>query len=634
MSKPPRKSRTKTKAKPVDLWPEAIRNALKWPAKITVSEWADQHRVLDPLLSSEGGQWHTDRAPYQREWMDSAHLPWVEQVTVMKSTQVGGTEFILNFLGYAVCQDPGPIIYVLPNKEEGEKFVDERFLPMVRLCRPLREQLMVRKHSASSKKRRVKFRRCRMRVASAGVATELAQFPARYLLGDECDKWPAWTGREAAPFQLAKKRMSTYPNAKILLSSTPVLETDMMNREFLAGDQRRFHVPCPHCGAYQVLRWDNLKWPKDVDGEQQMWERRDAWFECVKCKGKIVEAHKRLMLAKGVWIPNRLDVEDLPRSSAGVPVVPDDRWHHRSYHIWAAYSPWLQWWKLAAEWLKVKDTPQGLMDFVNSNLGEPWVQRVEDPSEDLIRQCVGGYGRGQVPEGVLYITAGVDVQKRFLVYTVRGWGLDMQSWLLDHGRVDDFEQLQLALLAKNYPRGLRLGAVFIDTRYRTPEVIDFAQKHRHIVKPLKGVASDDPKLFTPVKLGRHPQTGAPIGMVCWHVNVHMVKDELAGHVHAGNVDDARGYHVYEEVDETYVREMSSEHKILDAKTERETWVRKHGRHANHYWDTEVYNLALAKLLQVDVRFRSDNKPKPRPQAAARRRQTAGLDLPLFGGESA
>lgn len=633
--KPKAKARKKAaKAAPVELWPDSIRNALKWPEKIRVSDWADRHRVLDPLTSSEGGAWRTSRAPYQREWMDGAQLPWVVQITVMKSTQVGGTEFILNFLGYAVCQDPGPIIYVLPNKEEGEKFMEVRFLPMVRLCQALRSQVVARKHAASSKKRRIKFRRCLMRVASAGVATELAQFPARYLFGDECDKWGAWTGKEAAPFSLAKQRMDTYPNGKILLSSTPILETGMMNSEFLDGDRRRYYVPCPHCKAYQVLRWENLKWPADIETEQQMWARREAWFECVSCKQRIEEVHKRRALDLGVWIPEAFDVQDLELDAAGRPVVPAERAHHRSYHIWVAYSPFRPWWKTVAEWLKVQSNPGGLQNFVNSMLGEPWVQKVEDPKEDLVRQCVGGYGRGQVPDGVLYVTAGVDVQKRFLVYTVRGWGMGMESWLIDHGRVDDFDQLQAALFLKNYPRGLRLVGVFIDTRYRTPEVIDFAEQHRAVVKPLKGVASDDPKLFTPSKLGRHPRTGAPIGLVCWHLNVHMIKDELAQHVHTGNVPGERGYHVYEEIDETYVREMSSEHKILEARSEREVWVRKHGRHANHYWDTEVYNLAMAKLLQLDKRLRSGDQTQAGRTAARPAARGSILDgLSLFGGES-
>ena len=37
------------------------------PPEMTVSQWADEYRVLSPEASAERGRWRTDRAPYQRE---------------------------------------------------------------------------------------------------------------------------------------------------------------------------------------------------------------------------------------------------------------------------------------------------------------------------------------------------------------------------------------------------------------------------------------------------------------------------------------------------------------------------------------------------------------------------------------
>src|SRR5712671_1577640 len=132
-------------------WPPVLREALRPPERVTISQWADRHRVLDATTSSEGGAWKTTRIPYAREWMDSMALHHVHQVTIKKSTQVGGTETILNVLGYAVTQDPGPVLYVLPSQQEGEEFFTERLLPMVRLCEPMHAQLSTGRHD--SKKR-------------------------------------------------------------------------------------------------------------------------------------------------------------------------------------------------------------------------------------------------------------------------------------------------------------------------------------------------------------------------------------------------------------------------------------------------------------------------------------------------
>lgn len=559
--------------------------------------------------------------------MDSVQLSWVRQITVQKSTQVGGTEFLLNVLGYAIAEDPGPILYVLPSKEEGEAFYEERLLPMVRLCEPLASQMTKRKHDA--KKRTMRFRRCRLRVRSAGVASELAQFPARFLIGDECDKWPRWTQREAAPFQLAQERTRTFWNHRILANSTPTTADGLIHREFLAGDRRRFFVPCPHCGRFQVLRWQQLKWPSDVTTEQQMVARREAWFLCECCGGRIEDQHKPQFLDRGAWVPEGVDLEAL-QVHEGRLVVPEDRIEHRSYHIWAAYSPWVQFHQVAAKWLKWKDDPAQLQNFVNSWLGEPWVEKVEDPRPELVRDCVGGYRRGEVPAGVQVLTAGVDVQKRFLAVSVRGWGLDLESWLIDHARVDSFEQLTDLLFRRPWPRNLMVRGLFIDARYRTDEVMDFARRHPGIVRMSKGVERDDLRPFTTVSMDRHPDTGARLdgSLVCYHVATGFFKDIAAKLIRRGAVQG--GWHVYEGVDDTYQRELTSEHKILQrtGKKTRERWVPKPGHQQNHFWDTEVLNVAIAHLLGVQqLRDALARRERRRPAA----REDDGGDEPETGG---
>ena len=571
-------------------------NALRQPNDLTVSEWADRNIVLGGD-SAEPGPYHTDRTPYVREWQDSAALPWVHQVTIQKSTQVGGSVSLLNILAFAISEDPGPITWVMPTREDATEFGENRVLPMVELSPALSRQMTAERFDA--KKRQIKFRRCRLLFRSARVPKELAQYAARWLFGDEAGKWPTWTQQEAAPWDLARERTRTFWNHRVFLNSTPVAPDGLITVEWQRGDRRRFHVPCPHCGRFQVLRWPQVKWPADVDSEERMRAAKDAWYECEHCKGRIVDRHKAEILARGWWCPEDLDPEG--HLVDGRLVIPNDRTPHRSYHIWAAYSPWLAFWEIAAEFLRSKDNPANLQGFVNNWLGEPWVEKVDDPRPEVLRDCVGGYRRSEVPQGVQILTAGVDVQKRFLAFSVRGWGLDMESWLLDHGRVDGFDELAAALFVRAWPRNLIVRAVFIDTRYRPNEVIDFARRYPAFVKLSKGVEFDDPRPFSAAKVERHPVTGAPLGLLRWHVNVGMFKDELSGSVRTGNVSGPNAFHIYEGVDDQYLQEMSSEHKVLErsGKIERERWVKKAGHRQNHFWDTEVLNRAVAKLMRID-----------------------------------
>lgn len=588
-----------------------MRDCLRWPERTSVSDWVDRNIVLGSD-SSDPGPIRTSRTPYVREWQDSAALPWVHQVTIQKSTQVGGSVALLNVLAYAIAQDPGPAMWVMPTREDAAEVGENRVQPMIDLCAALRKQLTEDRFDA--KKRQIKFRRCRLLFRSAGVPKELAQYATRWLFCDEAGKWPDWTKDEAAPFDLARERTRTFWNHKIYLSSTPKRAEGLITTEFAAGDRRRYHVPCPHCHKFQVLRWQQVKWPPVITTLEQLLASKAAWYDCEHCKQPIDDLAKAPMLAAGWWCPE--DIDPAQHLVDGRLVLPNDRASHRSYHLWAGYSPWLSWLEIAAQWFRSKDTPKSLQNFVNSWLGEPWVEKVEDPKPQALQACVAPYRRGAVPDGVQVITAGVDVQKRHLVFSLRGWGVDGQSWLLDHGTVDSWERLGETLFRRSWPRALMVRAVFVDGRYRTPEAVEFARKWPQ-VRLSFGVERDDPRPFTSSRMDRNPNSGIPLGssLVVWHVNTGMFKDVLAQQIR-----DAAKWHIYEDADGDYLKEMTSEHKILQRSRDRvrERWVLKPGHQQNHYWDTEVLNVAIAELLQVHKlrEFQARAAARRRPMTAS------------------
>ena len=448
-----------------------------------MSQWASENIVLG-TDTSEPGPYRPERTPYAREWQDSAATPWVRQVTIVASTQVGKTQSLLNVLAYAIAVDPGPVTWAMPTREDALEFGENKVQPMVELSPALRAQVTGERFDA--KKRQIRFRSCRILFRSSQTAKELAGYPARWLFADEANKWRWKTQGEAAPFDLARERTRTFPNHRVYVDSTPTVADGLVSVEFERGDRRRFHVPCPHCDAFQVLVWPQVRWDRDKHGtEQAMNAARAAWYECPSCKGQILDEHKMAMLGRGVWVPDGREVGEWCATGRAA-----DRAPHRSYHIWAGYSPWLSWWQVVAEFLRSKSSPLTLQNFVNSWLAEPWVEKVEEAKPEALRECIGEYKRGEVSDGVRVITAAVDVQKRFLSFTIRGWGLDMESWLLDAGRVGDFDQLAPMLFGRSWPRGLRVYAVFMDARYRTRECIAFAKRHPQIAL-CRGVEFDD-----------------------------------------------------------------------------------------------------------------------------------------------
>lgn len=591
-------------------WTADEREAWRPPERLRVSEWADRHRYLDPIASGAGARYSSALTPYARAWMDSANEPHVRQVTICAGTQIGKSETMHNVIGYAVAQDPGPAMLVVPRNVDIPTAVQRRILPMLQASPVLLEQLT--DSARDLKKRELAFRRSVLYVRSSQSPADLASVPVRYLLVDEADKFPRWAGKEASPIDLARERTRTFWNSIVYVVSTPTTRDGTIQREFDDGDRRRYHVPCPHCGRFQTLRWQQVDFG-GVRDVREMRKRRTATYRCEACAKAIPDERKREMLLAGVWVPDGVPVDDWRRGAHL-----EDREPHRSFHLWAAYSPWLAWWQLAAQFLASKDDPARLQNWTNSWLAEPWEERIEAPvAESVAAAVVRGHRMGQVPPGVLVATAGVDVQGDRLVYVVRGWGMDDESWLLTAGQVTTWDELADVLFRNVWTTAANAGAAgvrvaLIDSRYRRDEVVDFARRFPQ-VRLGAGVDRMGPLPFTTTALEKHPRTGQrlPNSLLVWSITVGLFKDALAH-----SMRNPEKWHVPEDLPDGYERQMASEHKIRvrHGGHEHQRWVVKPGSAANHFWDCEVYALAAARMVRVDtLRTRPANESPQQPK---------------------
>lgn len=623
----------------------AMRAAFRPPEPMTVSQWVDRNVVLG-ADSAEPGPYCTDRTPYVREWQDSAAIPHVHQVTIVKSTQVGGSVALLNVLAYAIAQEPGPITWVMPTREDAEEVGENRVQPMVDLCPALRAQLTGERFDA--KKRQIRFKRCRLLFRSARVPKELAQYPARWLFGDEAGKWPAWTQSEAAPFDLARERTRTFWNHKVYLNSTPTVPDAVISVEFERGDRRRFWVPCPLCGRFQVLRWPQVKFNASLS-EDELRRTKAAHYECEHCSKPIPDTSKQAMLQAGVWCPEAVG-DPTPHMVEGRLVLPNDRAPHRSYHLWAGYSPWLAWWEIAAEFLRSKDNPATLQNFVNSWLGEPWEQRVAVNSDSAVAASVDSdRPQRSVPDDVLVVTAAVDVQHDRLEWCVQGWGYDEESWVLGVGVVpkmagaEDWRQLGDVLFRQTWGRH-RVRLAVIDVRGgRGDEVLDWVTHWTPNAIMIAGVEMDGPDQFRTRKIEKHPRTGQALesSLVQWSVNVSWFKDLVAARI-ARAVDDPQHrpgrIHLPNDLPESFLKQIASEQKVLERRGRKQVhrWILKPGHQRNEAWDLLVYGAAAARMLKVDRLHSAEHRPARQQQAIQRatppiRPRRSEIDYPLLGG---
>jgi phage terminase large subunit GpA-like protein len=372
--------------------------------KLTVSEWANANRILTGHASAEPGEWRTDRAPYQQEMMDVFTDPMVEAVVFMCASQIGKTEIVNNIVGYYIDQDPAPILVVQPNVDPmARTWSTDRLAPMLAAAACLRGKVSDPKSRDTSNTVLHKvFPGGHITVIGANSPSGLASRPIRIVLFEEIDRYDESISTEGDPIKLGEQRAANFWNRKILKNSTPTLKGfSRIEKEYAKSDQRRYHVPCPACGAFQVLIWKNLKWEDKPE---------DAAYVCDHCGTLIPETDKAPMLAGGKWVPEN------PGSR-----IP-------GFHINALYSPWQRWGKLAAEWLDCQQELGALQAFINLKLGETWEERGGMDTDDL-------EGRKEayvadVPAGVGLLTAGVDVQDDRLEVIIRGWGHGEESWLI------------------------------------------------------------------------------------------------------------------------------------------------------------------------------------------------------------
>ena len=160
----------------------------KPPARLTVSQWADRHRVLASESSAEPGRWRTSRAPYQKEIMDCFTQPNVWQIVMMASSQCGKSEIELNMMGYIIDSDPGPMLYVQPTDKTAEDYSKRRIQPMINACPSLRRKVFKQKGRDSANTITMKtFPGGSLAIVGANSPADLASKPVRYIFLKQID---------------------------------------------------------------------------------------------------------------------------------------------------------------------------------------------------------------------------------------------------------------------------------------------------------------------------------------------------------------------------------------------------------------------------------------------------------------
>lgn len=585
-----------------ELWQYISKNGLKPLPKTSVSQWADNHRMLSSGISAEPGKWKTSRAPYQKDIMNAFTEPGIHRVVVKSSSQIGKSDMMNNVIGRFAHLDPCAIMMIQLTIDMAQDYSKTRIAPMIRDTKVLNNLFYdVKSRDANNTILSKVFPGGRLIMCGANSPAGLASRPIRILLADEVDRFPDSAGTEGDPVDLAAKRMTTFWNSCMGLFSTPTNEgTSRIDEEYLAGTQEEWQHKCPNCGEYHLLRHIDMtvdyKEIKTPSGKKTVIVNDVKW-RCPHCGFSFSE--KEMKQTPQKYISRNADA-----LKNGI----------RSFFVNGFTSPWMTWTRIMREWLEAKGDPEREKVIMNTVFGESYKQKGAFEDEQIFLRRRESYG-AELPNGVLLLTAAIDTQDNRLEYEVVGWGKEEECWGIRKGIVlgapnQDRTWKEIDnILDKTYHfadgKGLKVVRTFIDSGgHYTSDVYNYCQKNFHKQRfAIKGRGGPGIPLI--YKIAKANNAKAPLILLGVDDGKQQIMDRLSidspGPLYFHFPQDEgikelsnRGY------DDLYFKGIISEHKKVYKRNGvlREVWeTTKNVR--NEPLDLRNYNLACMKSLKPD-----------------------------------
>lgn len=559
---------------------------LKPTEDMNLWEWADSYRFLPSESSDDAGPWSTNRVPYMREVMyEMSPASPAPIVCFMKGSQIGYTEVLINLLLYHVHKKPKSCLHVQPTIEMGRRFSKQRLGPSVRdmpIVRMLMEAGTKTKNSGDTILQK-DYKGGTIIVGGANSAASLSSMPMPIVECDEVDRWPDDVDGEGDPLWLLIRRTTNFRSRKVIIGGTPTIK-DMSRIEFWFenSDQRYYYIPCPACGEYQKIDWDNICWD---EGKPET-----ASLKCVSCKYKIEEYNKTWMLENGEWRRENPDSNDV------------------GFHLSALYSPlgWYSWAQAVDDYLK---------SHSDTNKRKVWINTVKGETYEETESAIDGHWlttrlekyNAPVPRSAFILTAGVDTQTDRLECTVVGWGVDWESWVIEHrvfygdtkqkavyNDLDVYLQTQFQHENGDF---MNIACIFQDAMgTATDEVYEFCKlRSWRRVYACQGVHGPGrPTIATAKKSSKR-------GQYIFRIGVDGAKEGLYKRLLLA--EHGPGYvHLPDTVNEDYCKQLVSEKKEKRKVSGRHVfiWTLDKGKR-NEALDCYVYAYAACKLLNPNFK---------------------------------
>lgn len=390
---------------------QAAKQHLRPPPDLKPSEWAESH-VKIPVGNAVPGFIRFDNAPYQREPLDMLVNPDCYRITMMWAAQVGKTQLALCGQGYHIAMRPVSQMMMQPSQTDLQVWMNTKFSPMVEATPSIRERMAKpRGRDGVNNSNMKSYPGGFLMFAWSGSPKTMRGRSAPVIVADEVDGYEA--SEEGHPVSLLWQRAATFGDQRKLVEiSTPTVKgQSYIEKAFEAGDQRRFHVPCPDCGEHQVLAWGQVTW-HGKDEADEMQTPGSARYVCANCGSLWDDGKRKVAIRAGEW-------------RGAKPFI-----GHASYHLNELYSTFRRLRDIVQSYLD-KLATDDLQTFTNVSLAETFEEKGEQADPDGLMVRAEKFA-APVPAGGLVLTAGVDMQQDRLEVEIVAWGHSEESWSVDY----------------------------------------------------------------------------------------------------------------------------------------------------------------------------------------------------------
>ena len=564
------------------------------PRNMTVSQWADEYRIL-PTDAAEPGHWKTSRAEYTRTIMDAFTDNNIHKIAVKSAAQIGKSEILLNITGRYVHLDPCTILLIQPTLEMAQDFSKSRLQRMIQDTKVLTPLFHNEGKTRDSNQTILSkfFTGGRLVLGGANSPAGLASRPIRILLCDEVDRFPESAGGEGDPVDLAAKRTTTFWNYKIGLFSTPTAEgASRIDLEYKLGTQEQWRHQCPNCGEFHVPDYRQMqvdyRQTRDEAGNKSVIVNDVRW-RCPDCGFEFSELEIKNA-------PQRYEAQNPDAIKNGV----------RSFWITGFSSPWLSWKDIMREWLEARGNAVREAVVCNTRFGETFKLTGEYDDENIFLERREDYD-GELPSKVLLLTAAVDVQANRLEYEVAGWSAGFERWGIvrsivrgDPNNPATWAELDAELdRIYHLPNGtpMKVARTFIDSGYATAAVYAYCSRNMTRGRfPIKGKAGVGLPLI--YKYSNPKGSGVLLTILGVDDGKQEVMSRLGitdgdGIMHFPRDDEFVGKRGY---DADYFKQLIAEHRVMKTAggIVYQAWEPIVPKSRNEALDLAVYNLACVQ----------------------------------------